>query len=207
MIDGVHVASASYEKAKASAEASKAKDASGVLKELQEKFSDLNIRMGAPGASTGIKNVAIASNILEEMARDPEARIKYESLLHDIQDVASNSRTDLPGGGRIYYAEYFITGNGELRIKGSSKTVSPGSDNTGGAGLFDTPKSNLHDAKSNLVSTLLQPGKKDSWMEEIMKAIDEKKAKEKEEAKAEAKRAAAKEARETEQIGHLDVRA
>ncbi len=91
LVGETYVREASYAKAKVHVEASKANTSGEVLKELKQQFKDLNIGIGtvgrSPSYSSGLNNVTIAPNILEEMAADPEKRIEYEALLDGVQEL------------------------------------------------------------------------------------------------------------------------
>lgn len=170
MVDGVHVGAASYAKAKTNVEASAANDTNELLAELKQNLGGLNIVIAntgnRPNTSGGLNNVSIAPNILRKMADDPEERLKYESLLYDVQDLVKNDTGYLQVNGhntQITHREYFIDSDGELGVWTSGKTVDSNSGSIG--------------------KTMLPKDDKESWLSRLMESLEKKRVAEKEEAR------------------------
>ncbi len=190
MVGDIHAADTSYAKAAAGAEESKAKKTGNLLQELKKQFSDLNIGVGGSGRgatfSSGLNNVSIAPNILKEMSEDPEARAKYEDVLNEIQGSWRNAyNLRYPGNGRRVYQEYFIMSDGEVGMMSISES--------GGS-------------PQNPAVAKLPKDDKDSWLERIMKSIEERAKKEMEATKKTADQEAADALLNAGGEGHLDVR-
>ena len=116
------VSEAAYEFAKARrAEKEEGKEEKRVLKELKEKYPDLNITVGmGPFSGTGTNNLSISPKILKQMEQDSEKRMEYEALIYDV------ANTDVNGGimpGRKMKSHGFIIDdNGGLRGWGISES-------------------------------------------------------------------------------------
>ncbi len=192
LVGDTYVRETSYAKAKAHVENSKADTTGEVLKELKQQFPELNINSGTFSGkatrSSGINNVTIAPNILQEMADDPEKRIEYESLLEDIKHTLKAVENRVyPGGGKCVYREVFIHSNGEV----GSISISQSGGGDSNTSIAKLPKDN-----------------RESWQERLMKSLEKKREKAREAEKEEAQRLAEKKVREAmleTEDGHLDV--
>ena len=104
--------------------ASQAREKTGVMKDLAEKFPHLKFNVDtSPFSGTGMNHVSISPKILKEMEKDPEKRVEYEALIYDI------AHTDVQSiqPGRSLRSHGFIIGDdGGLRGWG----VSTGEDGT-----------------------------------------------------------------------------
>ena len=107
-IGGSYVSEAAVSFAKAQAEEGN-KD-SDVIKNLKEKFPNVNFTVGTkPFSGTGTNNVSISSKILKQMENDPEKRLEYEALIYDI------ANTDLAQGRKLKSGGFIIGDDGGLR--------------------------------------------------------------------------------------------
>ena len=96
-------------------EKTKGKGTSGVLAELAEKFPKLKFTVGTqPFSGSGKGNVAIAPNILKEMANDPAKREEYEALLYDVQQCTEEMSMTRPNGNKLKAHGWIIHKDGGL---------------------------------------------------------------------------------------------
>lgn len=96
-------------------EKTKGKGTSGVLAELAEKFPKLQFTVGTqPFSGSGKGNVAIAPNILKEMANDPAKREEYEALLYDVQQCTEEMSMTRPNGNKLKAHGWIIHKDGGL---------------------------------------------------------------------------------------------
>ena len=95
------VTSAAYQYAKqVTAEETKEAKAGDMLNSLRERYSNLNIGTTTkPFSGTGINNLAIAPEILKQMASDPKKREEYEALIYDINHMIESTPVRMPGTG------------------------------------------------------------------------------------------------------------
>lgn len=90
------------------------------LSELQKKHKELNIMSGSVDTSRrsgmGKTDVKIASNILEEMASNPEAEAKYERMLSAIPRLNkwADSMIKAMTGSEVQYRQVWIDENGDM---------------------------------------------------------------------------------------------
>ncbi|MDL2283525.1 DUF6033 family protein [Oxalobacter sp. OttesenSCG-928-P03] len=127
--------------------------ASDVLRDLKNQFPDATFSTSTQPGGSGIGNIAIAPNILRQMAEDPEKRLEYEALIYDMMEVTKT----LPGqfasqGSELTAQGWIIDSNGELSSWSSGRTKSG------------------NDSQFN---TLLPRNDKESWIEKLLKSIQE----------------------------------
>lgn len=104
------------------------KNASEMLSHLASKFPDMKFSTATGKAAmggTGTNNIAIAPNILREMAENPEKRIEYEALIYDFQEVMKNAPSTIHGS-KVIAAGSFINEDGS--VGGWSMTQNYGED-------------------------------------------------------------------------------
>ena len=95
-------------------------DTEKYLSELQKKHKELNIMSGSVDTSrrsgTGKTDVKIASNILAEMASNPEAEAKYGRMLSAIPCLNkwADSMIKAMTGSEVQYRQVWIDENGDM---------------------------------------------------------------------------------------------
>lgn len=112
------------------ANAASKSEAEKYLSELQKKHKELNIMSGSVDTSrrigAGKTDVKIASNILVEMASNPEAEAKYGRMLSAIPNLNkwADSMIKAMTGSEVQYRQVWIDENGNMgsfSISGPSK--------------------------------------------------------------------------------------
>lgn len=87
---------------------------SDILKSLSEKFSETKFSMNTtPFQSTGTNNIAISSNILKQMADDPDKQLEYEALIYDCANLQKSSGSSF-SNSNIKAQGFIINSDGSL---------------------------------------------------------------------------------------------
>lgn len=109
-LGGEWVSSAAYDFVKA--QNFEKSNANEVLKDLSNKFTNLKINIGTQAGGSGLNNLTIAPNILQEMATNQEAREKYEAIIYDMNEIAKNPQTTTMTGAKIIASGFMINADG-----------------------------------------------------------------------------------------------
>ncbi len=118
----------------ASATGSAKERSNAMMNELAQRYTSLNFfGPSKPSADAGRNNIAIAPNILRQMASDPEKRAEYEALIYDINELAKNDTGYTPMGDKIIASGYTIDENGVA----GAWTISQSGDEAGAKSFMD----------------------------------------------------------------------
>lgn len=155
------VSEAAYAHAKSKTE--KSKSDSNMLKNLSEKFPDTKFTTNtSPFKGTGKNNIAVSSNILQQMENDPEKQLEYEALIYDCNSIAKSlSKQSFQGGKKLVSQGFIINSDGSL----SSWSVSK-SDEKDTKSLYSLPKNNKKSWINKILnsSNLSKINNKQDWL-------------------------------------------